>query len=117
MLFRSNVALDYRMPLSSSLTFGFGLNVDYSSSFIVAANLDPRMFQPSFEKYGARLSVGAPDGRWEVALIGRNLSDERIRQTASAMPLATTITKNTGVAYNGIFDRPRTIALTASMKF
>ena len=112
-----NVALDYRMPLSSSLTFGFGLNVDYSSSFIVAANLDPRMFQPSFEKYGARLSVGAPDGRWEVSLIGRNLSDERILQTASAMPLATTITKNTGVAYNGIFDRPRTIALTASMKF
>ena len=112
-----NVAFDYRQPLNSSVTFGFGVNVDFSSSFIVAANLDPRMLQPSFEKYGARISVGAPDGRWEVAIIGRNLSDERILQTASAMPLATTITKNTGIAYNGIFDRPRTVALTASMKF
>lgn len=112
-----NVALDYRQPLSSSLMFGFGVNVDYSSSFIAAANLDPRMVQNAFEKYGARVAVGAPDGRWEIAIVGRNLSDVRILQTASAMPLATTITKNTGIAYNGIFDRPRTVALTASMKF
>jgi iron complex outermembrane receptor protein len=32
--------------------------------------------QGSFTKLDARVAVGDPDGRWEVALVGRNLTDE-----------------------------------------
>ena len=52
-----------------------------------------------------------------ISLIGRNLTSERIRQTASNLPLATTITGNRGVAYNAIYDRPRNIALSVDFKF
>lgn len=106
-----NVGLDFRMPVGSGMTFGASVTADFSSSFVASANLDPRTEQDSFTKLGARVSVGSEDGRWEVALIGRNLTDERILQTAGAMPLATTITQGTGIAYNGVYDRPRTIAL------
>lgn len=106
-----NLGLDYRMPFGAGLVFGAGVTADFSSSFIGAANLDPRTEQESFTKLGARVSVGSDDGRWEVALIGRNLSDERILQVVGAMPLATTITQGTGIAYTGIYDRPRTLAL------
>ena len=57
------------------------------------------------------------DDRWEVAVIGRNLTNQRILQTASSMPLATTITRNAGNAYNGIVDRPRTIAVQLTGRF
>jgi hypothetical protein len=62
-------------------------------------------------------SLGSADDRWEVTIIGRNLTDETILQTAGAMPLATTITRGTGVAYNSIFDRPKSIALSARYRF
>jgi len=111
------LGFDFARPIGNSLKFGVNLNVDFSSSYIAAANLDPRTKQDSFEKFGARVSLGSADDRWEVALVGRNLTDETILQTAGAMPLATTITRNTGVAYNGIFDRPKSIALSARYRF
>ena len=74
----------------------------FSSSYIAAANHDPRTYQGSYAKLGARIALGQIDNRWEVALIGRNLTDQRILQTGSAMPLATTITGGAGNAYNGI---------------
>jgi len=111
------LGFDFARPIGNSLKFGVNLNVDFSSSYIAAANLDPRTKQDSFEKFGARVSLGSADDFWEVALVGRNLTDETILQTAGAMPLATTITRNTGVAYNGIFDRPKSIALSARYRF
>jgi outer membrane receptor protein involved in Fe transport len=111
------LGFDFARPLGNALKFGFNFNVDFSSSYIALANLDPRTKQDSFEKIGARVSIGSADDRWEVAIIGRNLTDETILQTAGAMPLATTITRGTGVAYNGIFDRPKSIALSARYRF
>lgn len=111
------LGFDFARPIGNSLKFGFNATLDFSSSYIAAANLDPRTKQGSFEKIGARVSVGSADDRWEVALVGRNLTDEVILQTAGAMPLATTITRNTGVAYNGIFDRPKSIAINARYRF
>jgi len=61
--------------------------------------------------------LGNIDDKWEIALIGRNLNNRRIILTSGALPLATTLTGNTGVANTGIFDRPRNIALQASVKF
>ena len=101
----------------SALKLGINLNADFSSSYIPAANLDPRTRQDSYIKMGARLSLGHIDDTWSVALIGRNLTNERIRQTAGNLPLATTITGNRGVAYNAIYDRPRNIAVSLDFKF
>ena len=64
--------------------------------------------------HGIDLSVARGE---QVALIGRNLTDQRILQTGSAMPLATTITGGAGNAYNGIVDRPRTIAVQVTGRF
>jgi len=112
-----NLNLDYTTPISSDMKVAFNINADFSSSYIASANLDPRTFQDGYVKLGARLALGQIDNRWEVALIGRNLTNQRILQTASSMPLATTITRNAGNAYNGIVDRPRTIAVQLTARF
>ncbi len=112
-----NLNLDYTTPVTSSMKVAFNINADFSSSFIAAANLDPRTHQDGYVKLGARLALAEVDDRWEVALIGRNLTNQRILQTASSMPLATTITGGAGNAYNGIVDRPRTIAVQLTGRF
>ncbi|MGB3846227.1 TonB-dependent receptor [Sphingopyxis sp. YF1] len=112
-----NLNLDYTTPVSSDMKVAVNLNADFSSSYIASANLDPRTRQDSYAKLGARLALAQVDDRWEVALIGRNLTNQRILQTASSMPLATTITRNAGNAYNGIVDRPRTIAVQLTGRF
>lgn len=112
-----NLNLDYTTPVSSDMKVAFNLNADFSSSYIASANLDPRTRQGGYAKLGARLALAQVDDRWEVALIGRNLTNQRILQTASSMPLATTITRNAGNAYNGIVDRPRTIAVQLTGRF
>jgi iron complex outermembrane recepter protein len=112
-----NLNLDYTTPVTTSMKVAFNVNADFSSSYIASANLDPRTHQDGYVKLGARLALAQVDDRWEVALIGRNLTNQRILQTASSMPLATTITRNAGNAYNGIVDRPRTIAVQLTGRF
>ena len=112
-----NLNVDYTTPVTSDIKVAFNVNADLSSSYIAAANLDPRTHQDGYVKLGARLALAQVDDRWEVALIGRNLTNQRILQTGSAMPLATTITRGAGNAYNGIVDRPRTIAVQLTGRF
>ena len=112
-----NLNGDFSHEIGGNLKLGINLNADFSSSFIAAANLDPRTRQEGFVKMGARLSLGHIDDKWSVALVGRNLTDERILQTAGNAPLATTLTGGRGVAYTGIYDRPRNIAVQAEFKF
>ena len=112
-----NLNGDFSHEIGSDLKLGINLNADFSSSYVPAANLDPRTRQDGYVKMGARLSLGHIDDKWSVALIGRNLTSERIRQTAGNLPLATTITGNRGVAYSAIYDRPRNIALSFDIKF
>lgn len=112
-----NLNGDFSHEIGGNMKLGVNLNADFSSSYIAAANLDPRTQQDGYVKMGARLSLGHVDDKWSVALVGRNLTNERIKQTAGALPLATTFTGRNGVAYSAIYDRPRNIALSFDMKF
>lgn len=112
-----NLNGDFSHELSHDLKLDINLNADFSSTYISAANLDPRTTQDGFVKMGARLSLGHVNDKWSIALVGRNLTNERIKQTAGNLPLATTFTGNRGVAYNAIYDRPRNIALSFDFKF
>jgi outer membrane receptor protein involved in Fe transport len=112
-----NLNGDFSHEIGSSLKLGINLNADFSSSYISAANLDPLTKQDGYVKIGSRLSLGHVDNNWTIALVGRNLTNERIKQTAGNLPLATTFTSNRGVAYNAIYDRPRSLAVQLDAKF
>ena len=112
-----NLNGDFSHEIGGNMKLGINLNADFSSSYIAAANLDPRTRQGGYVKMGARLSLGHVDKNWTIALVGRNLTNERIMQTAGALPLATTFTGGNGIAYNAIYDRPRNIALQFDVKF
>jgi hypothetical protein len=107
-----NLNFDYRQPISDSLEARLVLNVNYSDEMFTCADLDPvYCHQDSYTKYDARISLGSISGQWEVALLGKNLSDE-LTSTGNAndQPL---------VPGNGfkLTDRPRTYAVQATYRF
>jgi outer membrane receptor protein involved in Fe transport len=113
-----NAAADANFPMGDSLKLGLNLNADFSSSYQTSVNiLDTSTIQDGYVRLGARISIGHADDNWEIALVGRNLNNRRIILTSGSLPLATTLTGNTGVANTGIFDRPRNVALQARVKF
>jgi outer membrane receptor protein involved in Fe transport len=112
-----NLAADFKYPVSDSLRMALNVNADFSSEYRAGNVIDPITTQSSYTKIGARLSLGTVEDGWEIALVGRNLTNKRILLTAGQLPLSTTLTGGAGTAYTGIFDRPRNIAVQANIKF
>jgi iron complex outermembrane recepter protein len=112
-----NFAADFEYPLGDDLQVSLNINGDFSSRYAAGNVLDSFTSQSKFVRLGARLALGTIDDGWEIAIVGRNLTNRRVLLTAGQLPLSTTLTGNQGTAYSGIFDRPRNIALQAQVKF
>jgi iron complex outermembrane recepter protein len=115
--YKGTLTADYVMPLGSSLEFRAIIDFIFSDSYLFNPTLDPRSEQDSFTNWNARLSIGAADGTWDVAVIGKNLMDEDIVTYGGEAPLAGSLTSGTGMAYYNFLDRPQTLALQATYRF
>lgn len=109
--FSGNLNVAYERPVSDSIKVGGGVNVAYSSSYTNSGDGDPvYMLQDKNAKIDARLSFGHVDGKWEIALIGKNLTDKLTSFNSNNQPL---------VPGNGFVttDRPRSFAVQAKLSF
>ena len=104
-----NLSLEHVMPLGS-LELRSVLDLTYSGDYWIAADLDPRSEQDSFTKVDLRVGLSDADGTWELAFIGRNLTDEDTSTWGNDTALAA------GGFYNHI-DRLRSYALQARYNF
>jgi len=62
--------------LGRPLTIRARVDLMATDEFYTTVNGAPGSKQGSYAKLDARLALGSSDGRWEVALVGRNLTDE-----------------------------------------
>lgn len=112
-----SLTADYIRPLGDALEFRSTLDLIYSDDYFTSPTLDPRTEQDSYTKVNLRLALGASDGQWEVALVGKNLTDEEVMSFSNQLPTSTTFTQNTGTAYYAFYDRPRSVALQGMLRF
>ena len=68
-------------------------------------------------KVNARIALSDADNIWELALIGKNLTDENVVTYANGLPVASILTDRTGTGYYAFYERPRTIALQGTFRF
>ncbi|EGG28201.1 TonB-dependent receptor [Aequoribacter fuscus] len=106
-----NLNLEYVQPWGNDLESRVMFNMNYSDEYFTAADLDPIYgFQDAYTKYDLRVSLGHADGTWEVALIGKNLTDEYTSANNNDQPL---------VAGNGfaMTDRLRSYMVQGTLRF
>ena len=84
--FTGSLGGDYSIPVGASLMFGASANWRYSSSYFLSAFANPLARQGSFSSIDAALRFGAEDRSWEVALIGKNLTDKFALVSAQDAP-------------------------------
>lgn len=81
-----NVAFDWTVPVGDSIEFGLNGNAAYSSSYFAGNNNFTDFVQDSYVTFDAAVSIGAPDGKWKLSLVGVNLTDEIWANTAGDRP-------------------------------
>jgi iron complex outermembrane receptor protein len=105
-----NVGAEYYWPLDGGLEVQTQLLVYFQDDKFLAADNDPATVQESFTKVNLRLALVSDSG-WEVALVGRNLTDELTSPHAEDLPLRSTN------SFFRLTDRPRTLALQGQYRW
>lgn len=77
-----NLLAFWSSPLTSTINLVGNASVHYSDEYFVRVDYAPKGKQDSFYTYDARVGLAAADDTWEVAVIGKNLSDEYTIQHA-----------------------------------
>jgi iron complex outermembrane recepter protein len=67
--------VDYERPFRANLALGVGAQVQYSSRYVTELGSREHGLQAAFARIGANVRLRARDDRWEIALIGNNLTD------------------------------------------
>ena len=108
-----SVGFDYGVELGSNLKFGLGGNMFFTSKYFTGNQNTRSNIQPGYQSFDARASIGHPDGKWKLALVGVNLSDEIWNNTSGPRPFLPPTGDDVVVTQN----RGRQVFVEASFKF
>ncbi len=128
-----NAGAYYETPVSQGFMMSLSADVAYSSGYDTGTAYQPLAYQDAFAKVDATMRLFTEDKQWELALIGRNLTNVRnliagIDRTGtgssttkgSNLPLCTSIA---GTGCNKLSDilgtpmQPRSVALQLTYRY
>lgn len=114
--YSGSVSVQYEKPVwNDDFLFRGSVDVNFTADYNPTQNLDEELQQGEHEVYNMRLSISDIDNVWELALLGRNLTDRKIVTYANDVPLATGIF-GTRTSY-GFIQRTRSVALQGRYNF
>lgn len=113
--FSASLNLTATVPLGSGLNVVAALSPRYQGDSYRDFSPDPATEQQAFTKLDARLGIAAADGRWEVAVLGQNLTNELTIGFGGSAGLANTFL-DPG-AHLAAVDPPRNISLQGKIHF
>ncbi len=99
------------VPVTDDLEFTGRVSADYTDLSYYQSDMNPLNAQPAYTKVDARLGIKSQAGRWEAALIGRNLTNEVVFSQAFNVPLIG------GNSHGAMINPPRTVAIELVKKF
>lgn len=99
-----NLNLTYFYPLSDNLELTANMDINFTDEYHTALDNDPNALQDSFSKVNLRLELADVEGSWSVALIGKNITDEKTTTWVNDTPFARG-------SYFGFIDQPSTLGV------
>jgi outer membrane receptor protein involved in Fe transport len=88
---QGNLVFDYRRPFGNGLQFSGRFDVFFTSDYEASATYDPALVQDGYEMLNLRLAIGSETGSWQVAVLGKNLTDEKVLSFGGDTPLSGSI--------------------------
>jgi outer membrane receptor protein involved in Fe transport len=71
-----NFGFDYELPVGKGMTLALSNNNYFTSKFLAGPGLRPDFYQTGYIKVDAGLTLKGKDDRWEIALIGKNITEK-----------------------------------------
>jgi len=96
---------------------GLSGNTRYSDSYFALENGNPAGVHGSFWLFDASVRLKTSDDKWEVALIGRNLTNEYYTSYMAEKPGAPAPAAGDTVQIMGLPNRGRQIMVQGTVKF
>jgi iron complex outermembrane recepter protein len=113
--YSGSVTATVEVPVGGDLSLKGSLSPIFQGRAFRDFTNDPVSIQDSFLKLDARLALASAHDRWELAVIGKNLTNRRTLAYSSAGGLANTFLSPS--ARVGIIDPPREVMLQARLQF
>jgi outer membrane receptor protein involved in Fe transport len=107
----ASAGFSFSTPLSSQLDLKLDGGIDHRSKRSYQRDPSDSPTGAAFTTLDAGLAIAASDARWDLRLIGRNLTNENALSFSYATPILP------AGNYNGLSEQPRTIALQLSLKY
>jgi len=105
-----STSANYRAPMGPNLELRLNGTVYFTSSYYQQSAISDLVKQDAYAKLDLRAALAIDDGKWEIALIGKNVTDKTTAGFRSYAPGSV----GTAVA---LADRPRSIALQLNTKW
>jgi len=111
---QGTVGLNANYPVGSYRIDG-SFDVFFTSKYHASNTFDPDLLQKGYATLAARIGFGPNTGLWQIAFVGRNLTNKRYIQFGGDTPLSgSTFGVNSDYAFA---DRGRTLAVQARVNF
>lgn len=107
----ASTGFTFSTSLSDTLDLKLDGSVDHRSKRYYQRDPATAPAGEAFTTLNAGVAIAATDSRWELRLIGRNLTNENALSFAFPTPILPTGN------YSGISEQPRTVALQLSLKY
>lgn len=106
----------YDMSVSDNWTARIEANAVYNSGYEIPGDLEPQLAQDDFIKLGGRISLVDEENGWSVAVIGKNLTNEKTSQWGNDLPLSNLL-GTTGNNFFRYIDPPRSFTIQLTKQF
>ncbi len=100
----------------SSVRWGAALDGIYSGDYLASTIASPNTKRDSYATLNLSAHIGTPDGRWDLALMAKNLTNELIVSGGGDAP-STPIGGNPFADQIGLASNPRTVAMQLTLKY
>lgn len=114
------LGVGYEKPIGNDLRLGLSVDARYSDDYSISPFAIPDGYQKRYAVIDANIRLARQDGRWEIALLGRNLTNRFYSTGIVDGPgTGTPAGGVTGVQSDriGFFNAPRTVQLQLTGRF
>ena len=112
---QGTIGVDHVYPVNDSVELKTSVDMFFTSTYNASASNDPALQQDGYAKINARIGLSSTNTGWEVAVLARNLTDEKVMQFGGDAPLAgSSFLAKTNYVFMG---RGRSVTIQATKRF